>query len=194
MDIFSAIFHGFNISRTPPVDTYLHIKKIYKGWCFVQTWAFPTRLTFAHCGCTCNCNLWLRIISEWCSSLDTGPRYNHRANILLAFFRHLEAGNNRKPYTLNLVTTLRGFFTSPVLYLRLPQIKPCHETKQTKKNPCHMCGRKPSAIPAAKVSKSLLPGSTKRKTPRHRNLPPGSTEHEHHQDVDIRRITGRTRL
>jgi hypothetical protein len=121
MDIFSAIFHGFNISRTPPVDTYLHIKKIYKGWCFVQTWAFLTRLTFAHCGCTCSCNLWLQIISEWCSSLDTELRYNHRAKILLAFFRHLEAGNNRKPYTLNLVTTLRGFFTSPVLYLRLPQ-------------------------------------------------------------------------
>ncbi len=137
MDIFSAIFHGFNISRTPPVDTYLHIKKIYKGWCFVQTWEFLTRLTFASCGCTCSCNLWLLIISEWCSSLDTELRYNHRAKILLAFFRHLEAGNNRKPYTLNLVTTLRSFFTSPVLYLRLPQknLATKRNQKKKKKNP-----------------------------------------------------------
>jgi hypothetical protein len=193
MDIFSAIIHGFNISRTPSVDTYLHIKKIYKGWCFVQTWAFLTRLTFAHCGCTCSCNLWLLIISEWCSSLDTELRYNHRAKIILAFFRHLEAGNNRKHYTLHLVTTLRGFFTSPVLYLRLPQINLATKRNQKKKKPCHMCGRKASATPASKVSKSLLPASTKRKTPRHRNLPPGSTKHKH-QDVDIRRITGRTRL
>ncbi len=124
MDIFSAIFHGFNISRTPPVDTYLHIKKIYKGWCFVQTWAFLTRLTFAHCGCTCSCNLWLLIISEWCSSLDTELRYNHRAKILLAFFKHLEAGNNSQ----------RLFYFSSSLSSTATN-KPCHETKQTKKNP-----------------------------------------------------------
>jgi hypothetical protein len=137
--------------------------------------------------------LWLLIISEWCSSLDTELRCNHRAKILLAFFRHLEAGNNRKPYTLNLVTTLRGFFTSPVLYLRLPPTNLATKRNKPKKKPCHMCGRKASATPAAKVSKSLLPGSTKRNIPRHRNLPPGSTEHKD-QGVDIRRITGRTRL
>jgi hypothetical protein len=83
------------------------------------------------------CSMWvhLQLQSVIADNFRMVQQSGHRAKILLAFFRYLEAGNNRKPYTLNLLTTLKGFFTSQVLYLRLPQINLATKRNKQKKTP-----------------------------------------------------------